>query len=85
MAAVGSRPSVEQVEALAQFLADLEVWGSLARHGYLLAGAWVAPDPLVTRAGGERTEAAQLDTIAAREGRADLPEHGIDDALDITW
>ena len=40
--------SVEPVEALAEFLAGLEEWRSLARHGYLLASAGVMRDPLAT-------------------------------------
>ena len=38
-----------------------EVRNNLARHGHLVAGARVAPDPLAMRANGERAEAAQLD------------------------
>ena len=43
-----------------QLFAGFEVRHGLARHGHLVAGARVAPEPRTTRAGGEGAEAAQL-------------------------
>src|SRR4051812_2177238 len=77
------RRSIEKVEALKQLFAGFEVRHKLARHGYLVASARVAPDPLTAPAGGERAEAAQLDPIATCQGRGDLLEHGEHDPLDV--
>src|SRR6478609_9815781 len=56
---------------------------SLAGDGHRLTGTRVAPEPLATHTGGERAEAAQLDTIALSQGQGDPLEHGIDDPLDV--
>src|SRR5918993_4527896 len=75
--------SVENVEALAQLFAGLEIGHDLVRHRHLVPGARVAPDPLAPRPDRERAEAAKLDPVAARQSRADLLEHGGDDPLDV--
>ena len=75
--------SVEKVEALAQLFAGFEVRHGLARHGNLVAGARIAPDPLTPPASGERAEAAKLNPRSSRQGRANLLEHRVHDPLDV--
>ena len=62
--------------------AGLEVGHNLARHGLLVAGRTV-PNPLTTPGRGEGAEAAQLDSIAVCQGRANLLEHRAHDPLDV--
>src|SRR5215467_10570502 len=71
------------IEPLAHFLAGLE-----ERHRLLLdrdvgAGARVAAGPRRAVLDGEGAEAAQLDPIAARHGRDDLTENGVDDIFHV--
>src|SRR2546429_8842830 len=47
------------------------------------AGTRIAPGTRRTVLDRKRTEAAQLDPIAARHGRSDLAENGVDDAFHI--
>src|SRR2546421_12449425 len=47
------------------------------------AGTRIAPGTRRTVLDRKRTEAAQLDPIAARHGRSDLAENGVDDVFHI--
>lgn len=68
----GLRQSVQEIEALAEFLVSLEVWRSLAGDGHLLAGTRVAADPLVAHTGRECAEAAQPGFACGLECSASL-------------
>src|SRR5438105_5654374 len=71
------------VQPVAQLLAGLEERDVLFRDLDAVASARVAPDAGIAALDREGAEAAQLDPIAARQGRADLVEDGGDDDLDI--
>src|SRR5262245_55134704 len=71
------------VEAFAHFLAGLEERHRLLLHRDVGAGARIAPGPGRTILDGERSEAAQLDAVAARHRGDDLAKNGIDDVLDV--
>src|SRR5712692_1175803 len=75
--------SAGTIEALAHFLAGLEERHALLVDRYVRAGARVAAGarrPMLDR---ERAEAAQLDTVAARERVDDFAEDRVDDVLDV--
>src|SRR5688572_20324907 len=74
---------VVAVEALTHFLAGLEERHALLIDRHMGAGARIAPRAGRTMLDRERTETAQLDTVAARQGSDDLIENRVDDVLDI--
>src|SRR3954451_4592361 len=71
------------VQAVPELLAGLEERDVLLGNLDAVAGARVAPDPCIAPLDRKRAEAAQLDTVAARQGAGDLVEDRGDDGLDI--
>src|SRR3954468_19062717 len=71
------------VQPFAHFLAGLEERHTLLIDRHMGAGARIAAGPGRTMLDRERAETAQLDPIAARQGRHDLIENRVDDILDI--
>jgi hypothetical protein len=71
------------VEAVAQLLAGLEERDVLFGNLDAVARARVAADPGVAALHRKRAEAAQLDPVAACQGRGDLVENGGHDRFDI--
>ncbi|VWX53777.1 hypothetical protein NOVOSPHI9U_50399 [Novosphingobium sp. 9U] len=74
---------VRDVQALAHFLAGLEVGDALLRHFDSFASARIAALAAVAVARGEGAEAAQLDAAAGSQCLSDLVEEGVERALDI--
>src|ERR1700720_2485270 len=70
-----ARLGVRAVEPLAHFLAGLEERHRLLLHRDLRAGARIAAGAGRTVLDREGAEAAQLDPVAARHRRDDLPEN----------
>src|SRR4029079_2768826 len=75
--------AARNVQAVAHFLAGLEIRHDLFGNLHLCAGARVAADARGARCHRKRTEAAELDAIAARERDRDFIENGLDDVLDV--
>src|SRR4051812_25546464 len=76
-------PSLACVEADAHFLAGFEVRYALWRHGNRRAGAWITARSSIACAGGECTEAAQLNSATFSQTRGNGIEHDIHDAVDF--
>src|SRR5262249_32817294 len=71
------------IEPLAHFLAGLEERHRLLLHRDVGAGPPVAARPRPAALSGGGAEAAQLDPVAGRHGRDDLPEKGVDDVFHV--
>src|SRR4051794_22016513 len=71
------------VQPLAHFLARLEKRDALLIDRHMRAGARIAAGTRRTMLDRERTETAQLDPVAASQGRNDLIENSVHNVLDI--
>src|SRR5208282_3076631 len=75
--------SLPLVEPLAQLLAGLEEGNVLFADLHAFPGTRVATHARAAPLDRESAEAAQLDPVAARQGRRDLVEDGGNDAFDV--
>ena len=71
------------IEPLAHFFTGLEVRRVLLLDRHVSAGARVAAGARWALLHRERTEAAQLDAVAARHCGNDLAQDGVDNVLDV--
>src|SRR6185503_20591856 len=75
--------AVVAIQPLAHFLAGLEERHALLVDRHMRAGAWIAACARRAMLDRESAEAAQLDTVAARQGRHDLVENRVHNVLHI--